>query len=134
MRGIGSRPRKVNFPIFDQAPQHPELAPRIRDVCGVLIQYPGIEGEILDYVEFIKNAHTNGVKVVMASDLLALIMLKTPGELGADIMVGSAQRFGVPMGYGGPHATFLATSQEYKRMMPGRIIGVSIDATGKTAL
>ncbi|KAL2544990.1 Glycine dehydrogenase (decarboxylating) 2 [Forsythia ovata] len=104
------------------------------DVCGVLVQYPGTEGEILDYGEFIKNAHANGVKVVMASDLLALIMLKTPGELGADIVVGSAQRFGVPMGYGGPHAAFLATSQEYKRMMPGRIIGVSIDATGKTAL
>jgi len=104
------------------------------DVCGVLVQYPGTEGEILDYGEFIKNAHANGVKVVMASDLLALIMLKTPGELGADIVVGSAQRFGVPMGYGGPHAAFLATSQEYKRMMPGRIIGVSVDATGKTAL
>ncbi|KAL0330434.1 UNVERIFIED_CONTAM: Glycine dehydrogenase (decarboxylating), mitochondrial [Sesamum radiatum] len=104
------------------------------DVCGVLVQYPGTEGEILDYGEFIKNAHANGVKVVMASDLLALTMLKPPGELGADIVVGSAQRFGVPMGYGGPHAAFLATSQEYKRMMPGRIIGVSVDSTGKPAL
>ncbi|KAL0447397.1 UNVERIFIED_CONTAM: Glycine dehydrogenase (decarboxylating), mitochondrial [Sesamum latifolium] len=104
------------------------------DVCGVLVQYPGTEGEILDYGEFIKNAHANGVKVVMASDLLALTMLKPPGELGADIVVGSAQRFGVPMGYGGPHAAFLATSQEYKRMMPGRIIGVSVDSSGKPAL
>ncbi|KAK6161961.1 hypothetical protein DH2020_001802 [Rehmannia glutinosa] len=104
------------------------------DVCGVLVQYPGTEGEILDYEDFIKNAHANGVKVVMASDLLALIMLKPPGELGADIVVGSAQRFGVPMGYGGPHAAFLATSQEYKRMMPGRIIGVSVDSSGKPAL
>ncbi|PIN02508.1 Glycine dehydrogenase (decarboxylating) [Handroanthus impetiginosus] len=103
------------------------------DVCGVLVQYPGTEGEILDYGDFIKNAHSNGVKVVMASDLLALTMLKPPGELGADIVVGSAQRFGVPMGYGGPHAAFLATSQEYKRMMPGRIIGVSVDSSGQPA-
>ncbi|RVW43894.1 Glycine dehydrogenase (decarboxylating) 2, mitochondrial [Vitis vinifera] len=104
------------------------------DVCGVLVQYPGTEGEVLDYGEFIKKAHANGVKVVMASDLLALTILKPPGELGADIVVGSAQRFGVPMGYGGPHAAFLATSQEYKRMMPGRIIGVSVDSSGKPAL
>lgn len=104
------------------------------DVCGVLVQYPGTEGEVLDYGEFIKNAHANGVKVVMATDLLALTVLKPPGELGADIVVGSAQRFGVPMGYGGPHAAFLATSQEYKRMMPGRIIGVSVDSSGKPAL
>ncbi|KAI3694267.1 hypothetical protein L1987_77231 [Smallanthus sonchifolius] len=104
------------------------------DVCGVLVQYPGTEGEVLDYSEFIKNAHANGVKVVMASDLLALTVLKPPGELGADIVVGSAQRFGVPMGYGGPHAAFLATSQDYKRMMPGRIIGVSVDSSGKPAL
>ncbi|XP_074588850.1 glycine dehydrogenase (decarboxylating), mitochondrial [Curcuma longa] len=107
---------------------------RSNDVCGVLVQYPGTEGEILDYGDFIKNAHAHGVKVVMATDLLALTLLKPPGELGADIVVGSAQRFGVPMGYGGPHAAFLATSQEYKRMMPGRIIGVSVDSTGKPAL
>ncbi|KAJ8751582.1 hypothetical protein K2173_016828 [Erythroxylum novogranatense] len=104
------------------------------DVCGVLVQYPGTEGEVLDYEEFVKNAHANGVKVVMATDLLALTILKPPGELGADIVVGSAQRFGVPMGYGGPHAAFLATSQEYKRLMPGRIIGVSVDSQGKPAL
>ncbi|KAK0572117.1 hypothetical protein LWI29_026380 [Acer saccharum] len=104
------------------------------DVCGVLVQYPDTDGEVLDYGEFIKNAHANGAKVVMASDLLALTMLKPPGEFGADIVVGSAQRFGVPMGYGGPHAAFLATSQEYKRMMPGRIIGVSVDSSGKPAL
>jgi len=104
------------------------------DVCGVLVQYPGTEGEVLDYGEFIKKAHANEVKVVMASDLLALTVLKPPGEFGADIVVGSAQRFGVPMGYGGPHAAFLATSQEYKRMMPGRIIGVSVDSSGKPAL
>ncbi|KAL8115247.1 hypothetical protein AgCh_021907 [Apium graveolens] len=104
------------------------------DVCGVLVQYPGTEGEVLDYGDFVKNAHAKGVKVVMASDLLALTLLKPPGEFGADIVVGSAQRFGVPMGYGGPHAAFLATSQDYKRMMPGRIIGVSVDSSGKPAL
>uniref|UniRef100_A0A7N0USE0 Glycine cleavage system P protein n=1 Tax=Kalanchoe fedtschenkoi TaxID=63787 RepID=A0A7N0USE0_KALFE len=104
------------------------------DVCGVLVQYPGTEGEVLDYGEFVKKAHASGVKVVMATDLLALTVLKPPGEFGADIVVGSAQRFGVPMGYGGPHAAFLATSQEYKRMMPGRIIGVSVDSFGKPAL
>ncbi|XP_027368973.1 glycine dehydrogenase (decarboxylating), mitochondrial isoform X7 [Abrus precatorius] len=98
------------------------------------IIYPGTEGEVLDYGEFVKKAHAHEVKVVMASDLLALTVLKPPGEFGADIVVGSAQRFGVPMGYGGPHAAFLATSQEYKRMMPGRIIGVSVDSSGKTAL
>ncbi|CAA0821295.1 Glycine dehydrogenase (decarboxylating) 1-mitochondrial [Striga hermonthica] len=111
-----------------------DISYRSGDVCGVLVQYPGTEGEILDYKEFVKNAHDHGVKVVMATDLLALTVLKPPGELGADIVVGSAQRFGVPMGYGGPHAAFLATSQEYKRMMPGRIIGLSVDSSGKQAL
>ncbi|WVZ91545.1 hypothetical protein U9M48_037701 [Paspalum notatum var. saurae] len=104
------------------------------DVCGVLVQYPGTEGEVLDYAQLVKDAHAHGAKVVMATDLLALTTLRPPGEIGADIAVGSAQRFGVPMGYGGPHAAFLATSQEYKRLMPGRIIGVSVDSTGKPAL
>ncbi|CAM0882367.1 unnamed protein product [Alopecurus aequalis] len=108
--------------------------PQTIDVCGVLVQYPGTEGEVLDYAEFVKDAHKHGVKVVMATDLLALTTLRPPGEIGADIAVGSAQRFGVPMGYGGPHAAFLATSQEYKRLMPGRIIGVSVDSSGKPAL
>ncbi|GFP99343.1 glycine dehydrogenase (decarboxylating) mitochondrial [Phtheirospermum japonicum] len=107
---------------------------KLGDVCGVLVQYPGTEGEVVDYGEFVKKAHANGVKVVVGSDLLALTVLRPPGEFGADIVVGSAQRFGVPMGYGGPHAAFLATSQEYKRMMPGRIIGVSVDSAGKPAL
>ncbi|KAK7853683.1 glycine dehydrogenase (decarboxylating), partial [Quercus suber] len=93
----------------------------LKDINYKSGDYLGIEGEILDYVEFIKNAHGHGVKVVMLSDLLAL--LKPPSELGADIVVGSAQRFGVPMGYGGPHAAFLATSQEYKRMMQGESLG-----------
>jgi glycine dehydrogenase len=105
-----------------------------KDVSGVLVQYPATDGAVHDYSGLIKNAHAHGVKVVMATDLLALTLLTPPGELGADMVVGSAQRFGVPMGYGGPHAAFLATSQEYKRLMPGRIIGMSIDATGKPCL
>eukprot|EP00271_Cylindrocystis_brebissonii_P014236 TRINITY_DN35526_c0_g1_i1.p1 TRINITY_DN35526_c0_g1~~TRINITY_DN35526_c0_g1_i1.p1 ORF type:complete len:1056 (+),score=181.04 TRINITY_DN35526_c0_g1_i1:220-3387(+) len=105
-----------------------------KDACGVLLQYPATDGSIIDYSDVISASHASGLKVVMATDLLALTMLKPPGELGVDMVVGSAQRFGVPMGYGGPHAAFLATSQEYKRLMPGRIIGVSVDSTGKPTL
>ncbi|KAH7285844.1 hypothetical protein KP509_33G048300 [Ceratopteris richardii] len=105
-----------------------------KDVCGLLVQYPTTDGEIIDLTDIVKTAHTHGVKVVVSTDLLALTVLRPPGEFGADMVVGSAQRFGVPMGYGGPHAAFLATSQEYKRSMPGRIIGVSVDAAGKPAL
>uniref|UniRef100_A0A0E0HTF1 Glycine cleavage system P protein n=1 Tax=Oryza nivara TaxID=4536 RepID=A0A0E0HTF1_ORYNI len=122
-----------NASLLDEATAAAE-AMAIGDVCGVLVQYPGTEGEVLDYAEFVRDAHAHGVKVVMATDLLALTSLRPPGEIGADIAVGSAQRFGVPMGYGGPHAAFLATSQEYKRLMPGRIIGVSVDSSGKPAL
>ena len=104
------------------------------DVCGILVQYPATDGEIIDLSDVVKTAHTHGAKVVVSTDLLALTVLQPPGEFGADMVVGSAQRFGVPMGYGGPHAAFLATSQEYKRSMPGRIIGVSVDANGKPAL
>ncbi|XRB22695.1 glycine cleavage system P protein [Pseudoscourfieldia marina] len=104
------------------------------DVCGVLVQYPDTDGNVNDYQAMTKEAHDAKVLVVAATDLLALTSLKPPGEWGADIAVGSAQRFGVPMGYGGPHAAFLATSDEYKRLMPGRIIGVSIDSGNKPAL
>jgi glycine dehydrogenase len=103
-------------------------------VCGVLVQYPATDGAVIDYTDFTKHAQAKGAKVVVATDLLALTLLKPPGEFGADICIGSAQRFGVPMGYGGPHAAFLATSDAYKRLMPGRIIGVSIDAEGEPAL
>ncbi|KAJ7547675.1 hypothetical protein O6H91_08G098100 [Diphasiastrum complanatum] len=105
-----------------------------KDVCGVLVQYPATDGEVVDYSNLVSTAHSHGVKVVMATDLLALTILRPPGEIGADMAIGCAQRFGVPMGYGGPHAAFLATSQEYKRLMPGRIIGVSVDSSGKPAL
>lgn len=104
------------------------------DVCGCLVQYPATDGSVHDYKALADKAHDAKVKVVAATDLLALTMLKPPGEWGADITIGSAQRFGVPLGYGGPHAAFLATSDEYKRMMPGRIIGMSRDAHGNPCL
>lgn len=104
------------------------------DTCGTLVQYPATDGGILDYGEFVQSAQAAGAKVVMATDLLALTKLKSPGEMGADFAVGNAQRFGVPMGYGGPHAAFFVTKEEFKRQIPGRIIGVSRDATGEPAL
>ena len=102
-------------------------------VCGVL-QYPGILGDIKDPSEAISKIHKKNGKAILVCDLLALAKLKTPAELGADIAVGNSQRFGIPMGYGGPHAAFFATKDEYKRAMPGRIIGVSVDRLGKKAL
>ncbi|KAG2495655.1 hypothetical protein HYH03_006255 [Edaphochlamys debaryana] len=105
-----------------------------KDVCGVLVQYPATDGTVADYKAMVAAAHKAGVKVCVSTDLLALTMLTPPGEWGADIVVGSAQRFGVPMGYGGPHAAFLSCHDEFKRLMPGRIIGLSIDAQGKPAL
>mmetsp|Transcript_32983 Transcript_32983/g.72931 ORF Transcript_32983/g.72931 Transcript_32983/m.72931 type:complete len:1042 (+) Transcript_32983:156-3281(+) len=105
-----------------------------KDVCGVLLQYPATDGTVEDYKALVQKAHAANVKVCVSTDLLALTMLAPPGEWGADIVIGSAQRFGVPMGYGGPHAAFLACHDEYKRIMPGRIIGVSVDAQGKPAL
>ncbi len=102
--------------------------------CGVLVQYPGSGGEVADFADFAAAAHGAGAMVVAAADPLALALLKPPGEWGADIAVGSAQRFGVPMGYGGPHAAYLAVRDPFKRQLPGRLVGVSKDARGRTAL
>jgi glycine dehydrogenase len=104
------------------------------DVFGVLVQYPASDGALYDYRELSERAHAGGALVVAATDLLALTLLTPPGEWGADVAVGSAQRFGVPMGYGGPHAAFFATKDTYKRHIPGRIIGVSRDSGGNPAL
>jgi glycine dehydrogenase len=104
------------------------------EVFGALLHYPGSSGEVRDYRKVIEGLHAREALAVMACDLLSLALLTPPGELGADIAIGSAQRFGVPMGYGGPHAAFFATRDAYKRLMPGRLIGVSVDSRGQPAL
>ena len=100
---------------------------------GAILQYPDVHGNVNDYSDFVKKAHEKGIVVTVAVDLLNMTLLTPPGEWGADIVVGSSQRFGTPMGYGGAHAAFLATTDEYKRKMPGRIIGISIDKNGHNA-
>jgi glycine dehydrogenase len=102
-------------------------------VFGVLLQYPTTEGAIIDYQPFIKSAHDTGALAIIAADLLALTLIRPPGEMGADVAVGSTQRFGVPLGGGGPHAAYFATRDQYKRHMPGRLVGVSHDAAGRPA-
>ncbi len=104
------------------------------NIYAVLVQYPATNGSVIDYTNFIAAAHEVNVSVAVAADLLALALLKSPGEMGADVVVGSSQRFGVPMGYGGPHAAYFATKEAYKRHIPGRIIGISVDAEGNSAL
>ena len=103
-------------------------------IFGVIVQYPNTEGSISDFTDFCNNAHAKDIYVCIATDLQALTLLKPPGEMGADVALGNAQRFGVPMGFGGPHAAFFATTIKFKRKIPGRIIGVSIDSNGKRAL
>ncbi|MEI6897707.1 MAG: aminomethyl-transferring glycine dehydrogenase [Psychromonas sp.] len=104
------------------------------DVFGAILQYPSSTGHIEDLTQVIKNAHAKKTLVAVAADLLSLTLLTAPGEMDADVVIGSAQRFGVPMGFGGPHAGFMATRDKFKRTMPGRVIGVSIDSKGKPAL
>src|ERR1017187_8058443 len=101
---------------------------------GALVQYPASSGEIYNYAPFVKDAHALSIQVAVAADLMSLCLLTPPGEWGADIVLGNTQRFGVPMGYGGPHAAFFAAKEHYKRSMPGRIIGVSQDVHGNRAL
>lgn len=104
------------------------------EIYAALVQYPATQGEVIDYTDFIATAHELGITVAVAADLLALTLLKSPGEMGADVVIGSSQRFGVPMGYGGPHAAYFATKDAFKRQIPGRIIGVSVDGEGNRAL
>src|SRR5581483_9839717 len=100
---------------------------------AVLLQYPGADGHVQAHADLVNAVHRANGLVIVAADLLALALRKPPGEWGADVVVGSAQRFGVPMGYGGPHAGYLATRDAFKRSMPGRLVGVTIDAHGKPA-
>ena len=102
-------------------------------IFGALVQYPATDGAIYDYTDFVERAHRAGTLVVVAADILALTLLKAPGEFSADVAVGSTQRFGVPLGFGGPHAAYFATRDRYKRHMPGRLVGVSHDAEGRAA-
>ena len=104
------------------------------EIFGALVQYPASHGEIRDYRDFTEKVHANGSLLTVAADLMSLVLLTPPGEWGADVVVGTSQRFGIPMGYGGPHAAYMATKEEYKRNIPGRIIGVTIDAQGNKAL
>jgi len=104
------------------------------DIFAVLVQYPNRSGSIIDYSELVKEAHNNGSLVIFIADLLSLCLLKSPGSFGADIVIGNSQRFGVPMGFGGPHAAFIATKDKLKRNLPGRLIGVSKDSHGNDAL
>ncbi len=112
----------------------PAIDLKASDCFAALLSYPGSSGVIRDHRASIEKLHAAGALAIMATDLLALTLIKSPGEFGADIAIGSSQRFGVPMGYGGPHAAFFATNDEYKRVMPGRLIGVSVDAKGNRAL
>ncbi|HEV7500735.1 MAG TPA: glycine dehydrogenase (aminomethyl-transferring), partial [Vicinamibacteria bacterium] len=105
-----------------------------QDLFGVLLQYPTTDGRVFDYAGLTERVHQGGALVVVAADLLALTLLRPPAEFGADIAVGSTQRFGVPLGFGGPHAAYLSTRDDYKRQMPGRIVGVSKDRHGHPAL
>ena len=104
------------------------------DFFGAILQYPGKLGQVFDYENFVAKANENNIKVAVAADILSLVKLKAPGEFGASVVVGTTQRFGIPLGYGGPHAAFFATKEAYKRSIPGRIIGVTKDLNGKRAL
>jgi len=123
-----AEPLGIEVKTFDPA----ELA-GVTDAFGVLLQYPGVDGAVRDYRFDVEKVKANGTMVVVAADLLALTLLTPPGEWGADVVVGNSQRFGVPLGFGGPHAGYMATRDEFKRSMPGRLVGVTVDQQGNTA-
>ena len=127
------RTRSAPFGIELQIGNH-ETAELTESMFGAIVQYPAGNGEVYDYSDFADKAHAKGIKLTVVADILSLSLLTPPGEWGADIVVGSTQRLGIPMGFGGPHAAFFATKEEYKRSMPGRIIGVTIDSAGNYAL
>ncbi|MBO6662710.1 MAG: aminomethyl-transferring glycine dehydrogenase [Roseivirga sp.] len=125
--------RATPFGIDLEIGNYAELDLTREDLYGVLVQYPSGDGKVIDYRSFVESAHENNVFVTFAADLMALALITPPGEMGADAVVGTTQRFGVPMGYGGPHAAYFATKDQFKRQIPGRIIGVSIDREGNKA-
>ncbi|MEK6775202.1 MAG: aminomethyl-transferring glycine dehydrogenase [Bdellovibrionota bacterium] len=129
---LKTRSEPLDFEMLVQDPLKFDFSKK--EVFAVIVQYPDTEGRIENFQEMSDRAHATGACVIAASDLLALTLLTPPGEWGADIVVGNSQRFGVPLGYGGPHAAFLATKDSHKRLMPGRIVGVSIDTQGEPAL
>ncbi len=128
---VRTRAAPLGIQVVTGAPA--ELVPDEHELCGALVQYPATDGRIADYTGLAERVHAAGGLLVAATDLLALTLLRPPGEFGADIAVGSSQRLGVPMGYGGPHAAFLATTEQLERLIPGRIVGVSKDAAGRPA-
>ena len=119
--------------VIGDVPTLVQDASLVPDLCGVLVQYPDVNGSIADYTGLAETVHNAGALLVCATDLLALTMLKPPGEWGADIVLGNSARFGVPAGYGGPHGAFFACTDKLKRKMPGRLIGRSKDVYGKPA-
>lgn len=128
---IKSRAKGFGIELVIDNHNHAKLS---KDYFGLLVQYPSNTGKVNDYSELFSAAEENGIYKIVAADLLSLALLTPPGEFGADAVVGSTQRFGVPMGYGGPHAAYFATKEEFRRIIPGRIIGVSVDSQGNTAL
>ncbi len=126
-----AEPIEVRVVVADAATN---LVDSVDNVFGALLQYPGTSGAVRDLRPSIAQLHDRGALVAVASDLLALVLLTPPGEMGADAVVGSSQRFGVPLGFGGPHAAFFATRDAHKRSMPGRLVGVSVDGSGRPAL
>jgi glycine dehydrogenase len=127
---VKSRAEPLGIPVVVGEPESHDYT---RATFGVLVSYPTTDGEVVDYAPLCERAHAAGALVVVCADLLALTLLRPPGEFGADVVVGSTQRFGVPLGYGGPHAAFMATRDSFKRQLAGRVVGVSKDATGRPA-
>jgi len=127
---VQTRARSMGIEVVVAEPASMEIS---KDVFGILLQYPTTDGRVVDYAPLAERAHAAGAQVVVAADLLALALLRPPGEFGADIAIGSTQRFGVPLGFGGPHAAYLSTRDDHKRQIPGRLVGVSRDRDGRPA-
>ncbi|HEY5800576.1 MAG TPA: aminomethyl-transferring glycine dehydrogenase [Burkholderiaceae bacterium] len=130
---VRTRAEPLGIEVVEFDPADAQNVARDTDCFGMLFQYPGVDGSVRSYRAAVDALHAKGALAIFAADLLALTLLTSPGEFGADVVVGNSQRFGVPMGFGGPHAGYLATRDEFKRSMPGRLVGVTVDAQGKRA-